>query len=553
MATSTTSPHGAGGGVASLEASSKCLKLTSPIIRNELRSIFSALTKRDTLPVPAFRAFLESTQGVSCSSSADWAARVFHPLHTTSTQKLLATGSPSITFDEFIAYFAAPSNHALALPDPREKDWSRPLAEYFISSSHNTYLTGHQLYGTSTTSGYKSVLRRGCRCIEIDVWDGDDGEPEVFHGYTLTKEIPFREVCRAVAKYSFSDRGTNWEGGAGEGPIIISLECHAGPVQQEKIVKIMREEWKDMLVQGIEPEDVKELPSPMQLKRKILVKVCFPNSPHSQTHKLTNPTPQSKYHPPIRPITTSPSRTFPRAPTMLPDNSSSSESELEELSKRANKKRPKSKVTRNLGALGIYCSSHHFPAKDPEPFAHATCRIPNHVFSFSEKVFAALHQNHSAAIFAHNRAHLMRVYPFGLRFSSSNADPTQFWRQGVQLVALNWQKCDQGMMLNEGMFAGEGGYVRKPRGFRPGDTEGPVRKTLDLAIEVLAAASLPMPEDDDTAKGFKPYVKIELHSDDAAGPKGKTKNRRGIECSWGGERIEFKGVPGVVDQLAFVR
>lgn len=124
----------------------------------------------------------------------------------------------------------------------------------------------------------------------------------------------------------------------------------------------------------------------------------------------------------------------------------------------------------------------------------------------------------------------------------------------MQLVALNWQKCDQGMMLNEGMFAGEGGYVRKPRGFRPGDTDADKQvKTLDLVIEVLAAAALPMPEDDDTAKGFKPYVKIELHSEDAPGPKGKTKNRRGTECSWGGERVEFKGVPGVVDQLAFVR
>lgn len=238
---------------------------------------------------------------------------------------------------------------------------------------------------------------------------------------------------------------------------------------------------------------------------------------------------------------------------MPADSSSSSESELEELSKRANKKRPKSKVTRQLGALGIYCSSHHFPAKDPSPFMHATCQIPNHVFSFSEKVFAGLHQTHSEAIFAHNRSHLMRVYPFGLRFSSSNADPTQFWRRGVQLVALNWQKCDQGMMLNEGMFAGEGGFVLKPRGFRPGDREEPVRRTLDLVIEFLAAAALPMPEDDDTAKGFKPYVKIELHTENAPGPKAKTKYRRGIECSWGGERVEFKGVRDVVDQLSFLR
>jgi hypothetical protein len=29
---------------------------------------------------------------------------------------------------------------------------------------------------------------------------------------------------------------------------------------------------------------------------------------------------------------------------------------------------------------------------------------------------------------------------------------------------LNWQETDEGMMLNEGMFAGTGGYVLKPQG-----------------------------------------------------------------------------------------
>lgn len=235
-------------------------------------------------------------------------------------------------------------------------------------------------------------------------------------------------------------------------------------------------------------------------------------------------------------------------------SSSSSDSELEELSKQANKtKPPKTKVTRTLASLGIYCSSHHFPSKEPFPFTHPTSKIPNHVYSFSEKVFANLHQQHSEHIFMHNKHHLMRVYPFGLRFSSSNADPTAFWRRGVQLVALNWQKCDEGMMLNEGMFAGEGGYVLKPKGYRAGDVEAPVKKTLDLRVEVLAGASIPLPEDDSTAKGFKPYVKVELHIDEAAGPKGKTKKKRGVDCSWGGEKIEFIGVKGVVDKLAFVR
>lgn len=70
---------------------------------------------------------------------------------------------------------------------PRELlDPSFPLADYFISSSHNTYLLAHQLYGKSCASGYESTLHAGARCVEIDAWDSDDPlEPKVTHGFTL--------------------------------------------------------------------------------------------------------------------------------------------------------------------------------------------------------------------------------------------------------------------------------------------------------------------------------------------------------------------------------
>ena len=47
-------------------------------------------------------------------------------------------------------------------------DRSHPLPDYFISSSHNTYLMAHQLYGGSNATAYEAALNAGARCVEID-------------------------------------------------------------------------------------------------------------------------------------------------------------------------------------------------------------------------------------------------------------------------------------------------------------------------------------------------------------------------------------------------
>jgi phosphatidylinositol phospholipase C delta len=46
---------------------------------------------------------------------------------------------------------------------------SLPLTDYYCFSSHNTYLTGNQLTSDCKVSRYIEDLRKGIKCVELDV------------------------------------------------------------------------------------------------------------------------------------------------------------------------------------------------------------------------------------------------------------------------------------------------------------------------------------------------------------------------------------------------
>jgi len=58
--------------------------------------------------------------------------------------------------NKFLRYMASPDAAAVESA-PQDIDLSYPLSNYFINSSHNTYLTGNQLYSESSTGAYRNV------------------------------------------------------------------------------------------------------------------------------------------------------------------------------------------------------------------------------------------------------------------------------------------------------------------------------------------------------------------------------------------------------------
>jgi len=253
-----------------------------------------------------------------------------------------------------------------------------------------------------------------------------------------------------------------------------------------------------------------------------------------------------------------------RASTSSPSSSDNEDADPTVIAKKKNT--PKPKLGLPLASLGLYIIGYTFKSS----FRDSAALAPAHIFSISERRFTSLLETHSDDIFTHNKSHFMRIFPKGLRINSSNYNPSLFWANGVQVVALNWQKVDTGMMLNEGMFGGgELGYVLKPISHLPNGDEknttgggggvvGNVNllKVLDLKITVLAGQNLPLPPDEERkAHKFEPYVKVDVHPTGRDPLKEKTKARKGVDVEWekGKGAVAFIGVLDVVDSLSFVR
>eukprot|EP01116_Phalansterium_solitarium_P012906 TRINITY_DN2962_c0_g1_i1.p1 TRINITY_DN2962_c0_g1~~TRINITY_DN2962_c0_g1_i1.p1 ORF type:complete len:707 (-),score=248.02 TRINITY_DN2962_c0_g1_i1:579-2699(-) len=383
--------------------------------------------------------------------------------------------------DGLHAFLSSPELNSIAAPERLEKpyqDMNQPFTHYFIASSHNTYLLGDQLMGTSSVHAYKEAFANGCKCVELDCWDNDSdlSKPIIYHGHTLTSRIFFVDVCIAIRDYGFS---------VSPFPVILSLEVHCKVEGQRALARILKEVFGDMIPAPFALSG--RFPPPAQLLNKVLLMgKQFADDDEDEIDELL-----------LEDLTCA------NEGDLVPSKMLVMEMPAEAAEPAKQKKATQAKCTlQQSGSIVKFKALADI--KDSDPWIMG---------NMSELALNKWITNSPAELVEYNSRHLCRIYPRGLRVNSSNFDPQPAWVHGCAIVALNYQTGGEPMFVNNAKFLDNGmcGYVLKPPHLRHPSAFKPANSVVQtLVLTVISARRLPKASGTEQGSVVDPYVRVSI-------------------------------------------
>ncbi|KAK9124501.1 hypothetical protein Sjap_014103 [Stephania japonica] len=410
-------------------------KQASSEVPGEIKALFERYSENGTMSADQLQRFLVECQGETKASLEDAHAIVDKFKHINFFQH-----NKGLNLDAFFRYLFGDCNSPLSPSLGVHQDMTAPLSHYFIYTGHNSYLTGNQLSSDCSEVPIMNALKRGVRVIELDMWPNSAKDNvNVLHGRTLTTPVELIKCLRSIKEHAFF---------ASPYPVVVTLEDHLTSDLQAKVAEMITDTFGDILFTP-GSEALKEFPSPESLKHRIIISTKPPKEylesksvkgkeNDGQKGNAAEDEAWGKEVPDFKPELEANNKQND------PDGGENSQDEEDlDAGDRASQKIEAPEYKR---LIAIH-------AGKPKGGLDEALKVDSEKvrrLSMSEPQLEKAARTHGTQIVRFTQRNILRVYPKGTRFDSSNYNPLIGWMHGAQMVAFNMQVK---------VFSGEGWHL----------------------------------------------------------------------------------------------
>lgn len=411
----------------------------------DIKAIFDEYSEKGVMGLDELRRFLVEVQREESATVED-AQAVMDSLNELNHLNMFHRRGMNL--EAFFRYLFGDINSPLNPKLGVHHDMDAPLSHYFIYTGHNSYLTGNQLSSDCSDVPIINALRNGVRVIELDIWPSATKDTiNVLHGRTLTTPVELIKCLRSIKEHAFI---------ASEYPVVITLEDHLTPDLQAKVAEMITQTFGDLLFSP-GPEPVREFPSPESLKKRVIISTKPPkeylqakgvDEKDTELNKAEDSAKEGPWGKEVKSFRVN-------IDDDKDDDLDEVDEEDEEDPKSQQNAAPEYKRLIAIHAGKGKGGMQDWLRVDPDKVRR---------LSLSENELRKAILTYGKDIVRFTERNLLRVYPKGIRFDSSNYNPLIGWMHGAQMVAFNMQGYGRSLWLMCGMFKANGGcgYVKKP-------------------------------------------------------------------------------------------